>query len=188
MKTAAWLASLLVLMVVSGCQSVGPAPATPQRAASRPVAPTLDVAGELSTVHDAGATVTYFLKDGRTWSRPSAQFRVAYDMSSDRTLIVAGEDAQGSFVALIGSQPGLPADCVFALRYDGVDWGDSIESQGILWRKTPAFATLSGPIAPGTSYPDSTIFCMSGTGEAMWAIQIHPPGTGSAPVQSAAAP
>jgi hypothetical protein len=105
---------------------------------------------------------TYSLVDGRTWVRPNDQFRILYELQSGATLFVAGSDNDGEYVLLIGGQDGLPAACRYALRYGGRDWGDSIESQNLLWEKAPAFVGLNGPdLQSGSAYPDNAGFCLN---------------------------
>jgi hypothetical protein len=169
------LACVALLLAISGCTSNPPVTPTSPPAGVKPSPPTIEVAGELETSHESGGSITYFLKDGRQWSKPTADFRVAYDMASDRTLLVAGSDTKGEFVALVGSQPGLPAGCTFALRYDGVDWGDSIESQGLLWRKRPDFSAGQAAPTAGQAYPNATVFCLDAMAQVQAAIQVGPP-------------
>ncbi len=169
------LASVALLVVISGCATNPPTTPTGSPAGVKPSPPAIELAGELQTSHESDGSITYFLKDGRQWRKPTDAFRIAYDMASDRTLFVAGSDSNGEFVALVGSQPGLPAGCTFALRYDGVDWGDSIESQGILWKKRLDFTAGQAAPTAGHAYPNATVFCLDSMGHVVAAIQVHPP-------------
>jgi len=169
------LACAALLLAISGCTTDHPASPTRTPPGVKPSPPTLELAGELQTSHESDGSITYFLKDGRQWGKPTADFRIAYDMASDSTLLVAGSDSEGEFVALVGSQPGLPAGCTFALRYDGVDWGDSIESQGILWRKRSDFTAGQAAPTDGQAYPNATVFCLDAMAQVVAAIQVDPP-------------
>ena len=88
-------------------------------------------------------------------------------MPGSRTLFVAGTDTEGTFVALVGSQDGLPDECPFAVRYGGREWVDAIESQGVLWQKAPGFerpgfeSEVNLP-AGGDPYPDNAVLCLDG--------------------------
>lgn len=72
-----------------------------------PWPPLLQTIGILAGLREDAGTFAYTLIDGRTWTRVKDQFRIRYDMASDRTLFVAGNDEQGSYVLLIGSQQGV---------------------------------------------------------------------------------
>lgn len=173
------MVAMIVGLVVAGCSAV---PAT------RPDFPEFQAVGVLSGIEAFEARTVYTLADGRTWDRPNDQFRVAYDMPAAQTLFVAGQDQEGLYVLLIGSQQGLPADCLYSLRYGGREWGDAIESQGFLWHKASSFAGLATTPAAGADYPDNTLFCFNADAEVTAALQAVPNSSDSAPQQSATAP
>lgn len=156
---------------------------------SRPAASALDVVGVLLSVNEFDARTQYGLVDGTTWARPNDKFRILYDVPGENTLFVAGHDSQGEFVLLVGDQDGLPVDCTYALRFGGTDWGDAIESQGVLWRKTDDFTGLAGtPVGSGSAYPSNTGICLDGRAEATAVYLAEPPAGESdeAPPASAA--
>ena len=104
---------------------------------------------------------------------------------------MAGTDAEGSFVALVGSQDGLPDECPFAVRYGGREWVDSIESQGVVWQKAPGFerpgfeSEVNLPAA-GDPYPDNAILCLDGDARVTRVMLARPPTDDPGAVGSAA--
>lgn len=169
------VAASLALVVLLGCGTPRPAPSQ------------IETAGELVSSSASEGQSLYSLADGTSWVRPNDQFRVLYDMPGTRTLFVSGTDGQGTFVALVGSQDGLPADCPFAVRYGGREWGDAIESQGIMWRKAPELDSAIPTPASGADYPDNAILCLDSEGSVVRLIVATPPSGEPQPAGSAQA-
>jgi hypothetical protein len=177
--TRAHLAIVAVTALAAGCTSlVGP---------TRPAFPDFQTIGEVASVSEGAADTTYSLSNGQVWKRQNGQFRVAYDMSGDRTLFIAGQDQQGAYILLVGSQQGLPDDCTYALRYGGREWGDAVESQGFVWRKSGAFEVAPPMPALGGDYPGNTVFCLDEAAEVASFFEASADPS-SAPQQSATAP
>ncbi len=154
----------------------------------RPAAPMIDTIGVLSGINASTDRTTYTLADGRVWDRPNDQFRVAYDMPAAQTLFVAGADQDGTYVLLVGGQEGLPEDCPYALRYGGLDWGDAVESQGLLWPKAAGFTGIPDQPDVGADYPGNAGFCLDDHGR-VTSVYLAEPGLGApVPAGSAAAP
>lgn len=126
----------------------------------KPERPTVDMVGPLAGIQEGNKRITYTLEDGRQWVRARDEYEVVYDLPSGPTLFVALSNPAGTFVLLVGGQDGLPADCSYALRYGGREWGDSIESQGFLWPKADGFVPLPGGPASGGAYATNAGFCL----------------------------
>jgi len=75
-------------------------------------------------------------------------------------LVILGTDAEGPFLATFPTQDGLPDDC-FVENDPGIDRGSHIEILGILWRKSPGFASST---TFGSHYPPATRFCFDRNG------------------------
>ena len=66
-------------------------------------------------------------------------------------LVIIGSDAQGNFVASFPLQGGLPPDC-YRENAVGIERGDYIEAEGVLWAKAPDFTSLVQPaVGPKTA-------------------------------------
>ena len=170
-------------IVVGAVAACGTAPLT------RPPAAALDVVGPLQNVSEFESRTQYSLVDGTVWARPNDRFRVLYDMPGSNTLFVSGHDSQGEYVLLVGDQDGLPEGCVYALRYGGRDWGDSIESQGVMWTKAEDFVGLDGkPLTSGADYPTNAGFCLDQQARVTSVYLAEPPEGSQAPAGSAAVP
>ena len=168
------LAALVVSAIAAGC---GEAPVRPQR-------PTVDMVGPLAGIQEGDDRITYSLQDGRQWVRGRDEFEVVYDFPSGPTLFVALPDPAGSYVLLVGGQDGLPADCSYALRYGGRDWGDLIESQGFLWPKADGFVPLPGGPGNGTEYASNAGFCLDEHAAVTSVYTINPNDDNSGPAPS----
>ena len=119
--------------------------------------------------------------------RANDQFRLLYDMPGSRTLFVAGHDQQGTFVALVGSQDGLPVSCPFAVRYGGREWGDAIESQGVMWLKAAGLESEVATPATGSAYPDGTVLCLDEEARVKSLLLVSPQSSDQEPAGSGAA-
>ena len=174
------LAVGLTLMAIAGACSVS--------LPVRPAAPSIEKIGIVTGVNAYTDRTTYTFADGSAWDRPNDQYRVIYDLMGRQTLFVAGTDQDGTYVLLVGSQDGLPVDCAYALRYGGRDWGDGVESQGLLWPKAAAFAGLAVQPTVGTEYPGNAGFCLDDRGQVTSVYLAEPGSDGPVPVGSATAP
>jgi hypothetical protein len=150
--------------------------------ASRPALQAFDTVGLLAGVAEHADKVVYSLLDGRTWERPKDQFRVAYDLSSRSVLFLSATDADGTFVWLIGTPEGVPTDCKHVVRYGAREWGDAIESQGVLWPKAANFASTIPIPAVGETYPSAAFLCLDDHAQATSVMQNVPPADSSPPV------
>lgn len=180
--------SAVLVVLLSGALVVG---ACDQAVPTRPPDQQLDTVGTLADMSVGEDRAWYNLADGTTWSRPTDQFRVLYDLPSRTTLFVAGIDGQGEYVLLIGGMDGLPEDCPYALRYGGREWGDAIEAQGLLWPKANGFRALNGSSpAVGEEYPGDPGFCLDDQARVTSVYVVVPPSDPSTdqPAGSAAAP
>jgi len=133
------------------------------------------VIGPLLNVNEGDSRTMFSLADGTSWARDNDQFRTLYDLRGENTLFVAGHDNQGDYVLLVGDQDGLPEDCKYALRYGGRDWGDSIESQGLLWQKAPGFSQEEAVVNSGEAYPENAGFCLDDQGRIASVYLARPP-------------
>ena len=59
-------------------------------------------------------------------------------------------------------QDGLPESC-YVENEVGVDRGESVETRGVMWPKSPDF-TAAEVVAPNARYPAGTRFCLDRTG------------------------
>jgi hypothetical protein len=166
---------VLTIAIVAGCGGIPVKPAPPN----------LDTVGPLAGVSEGAESITYTLADGTVWAQPRDQFRILYDMPSGPTLFVAGTDRHGRYVLLIGGQDGLPDECTYALRYGGTEWGDSIESQGLLWAKAKGFAPLPDGPTSGGEYPGNAGFCLDDHGAVTSVYLATPTDEDSGPAPSA---
>jgi hypothetical protein len=176
MKLSRWLA-LTVIVVSTACSTPVPVRPPPQA---------LEVVAPLLSVSEFETRTMYSLTDGTSWTREKDQFRVLYDLPGVNTLFVAGRDAQGEYVLLVGDQDGLPDGCAYALRYGGRDWGDSIEAQGLLWPKAPGFDDSAAAVQSGQAYPTNAGFCVDDQASVTSVYLAEPlDGSGQAPAASA---
>ena len=174
------LAAGLTLLAVAGACSVS--------LPVRPADQSIEKIGVVTGGTDSQDRTTYTFADGSAWDRPKDQYRVIYDLMGRQTLFVAGTDQDGTYVLLVGSQDGLPADCAYALRYGGREWGDAVESQGLLWPKAEAFTGLAVQPGVGAEYPGNAGFCLDDRGQVTAVYLAEPGSDGPVPVGSATAP
>lgn len=154
--------------------TLGGACGTRESVPTRPPLPILDTVGVLAGDEAYADHRVFRLTSGRVWDRPNEAFRIAYDRAARSTLFVAGADSEGVFVLLIGGQEGLPAACEHAIGYGGHDWGDAIEAEGFLWRKSPTYA---GPVLSiGTELPTTVRVCLDERAQATTIVDIRPSG------------
>ena len=126
----------------------------------RPPTPNVEKVGIVVGGRESNESMTFTLGDGTAWTRRIGQFRFKYRAEGDRTLFVAGTDQEGTYVYLIGNQQGLPPECKYALRYGGREWGDAIESHGLLWPKAPNFVGIEAGPSYGAEYPQNAGLCL----------------------------
>ena len=129
--------------------------------AVRPSASTIDVVGLIAEARFPAAGVEIRLESGQTWQGQAGTFRQV--MNWGMKLLVVGTDANGVWMATLGPQGGLPADCYFTPER-GTEWGDGIDIAGVLWQKAPTFSFAETP-SVGSDYPIGTRFCMNEKGE-----------------------
>lgn len=133
--------------------------------ASPPSPPRIEMAGVIEEVHISDPDRTYVLVDGRRWEGRVDQVRVVMDWGGGQgDLFVSGSDAEGQFIALLGHQDGLPADCHFTPDA-GIERGRYVQIRGILWPKSSSFKSTINVPSPGQSYPGGTRFCFDDRGE-----------------------
>ena len=120
---------------------------------------------------------------GRVWERPKDQYRVTTISGESPDLLVAGQDAEGTYVMLIGGLDWLPEACRFTIGHGGRDWGDAIETEGLLWPKSPLFPPSS--LSVGTGYPKEVGFCLDEQARVESFVSVRPPQSDGAPVGSA---
>jgi hypothetical protein len=130
----------------------------------RPSPQVIELVGVIKRTAVDETRTRFELEDGRIWQRPTAEFRVAYDRGGDGSLLVIGRDQEGTYVVIAGGIEGLPPECRWVVGPDGRDWGDSVESIGLLWPKSPRFLRLPSTIAVGEVYPSRTRFCLDEQG------------------------
>lgn len=83
-------------------------------------------------------------------------------------LIILGSDTSGRFLAAFNPQDGTPAGC-YVDNAQGIDRGEFIELQGILWHKTADVASATSQPATGQAYPGGTRFCFDPSGS-IWQV------------------
>lgn len=148
---------LLVLSsVLSACFAPGPNPPTTL------VPPTIQIAGIATSVTQDNDAAHYELSDGRTFTARFINTRLLTD-SWGGQLIVAGQDADGPFLAAYMTQGGLPDDC-YVDNSRGIDRGFFVELRGVLWRKAGGFVQAQ-VVSPDFSYPGATRFCFNANAE-----------------------
>ena len=125
-----------------------------------PRSQTIQLVGVLRDTAIDADTTRYELEDGRIWQRQTDQFRVVYDHGGSGSLLVVGNDDEGDYVIVAGGIEGLPPECRWVIGPDGRDWGASVETIGLLWTKSPAFASSAAGNALGETYPSRTRFCL----------------------------
>lgn len=153
--------------VVAACGA--PAPSAPRSISIQTV-------GLLADERVYADHTEYILADGRMWTRPNGEFRVAYQAPSGSTLFIAGTDDRGPYVILVGGQDGLPSECAHAIGYGGTDLGSGVAVEGFVWPKAPGFAGDASP----TSYPTTTRFCLDDQGRVAARVEITKPAASSA--------
>ena len=75
---------------------------------------------------------------------------------------IIGSDRSGPFVASFPTQAGLPPDC-YRENAVGIERGQYIEAEGVLWSKAPTFTSAIHPDV-GSAYPAGTRFCFNSHG------------------------
>ncbi len=138
--------------------------------------------GVVASFEEGATRLIVRLVGGRVWERPSGQYRVTYVFGESPDLLVAGQDAEGTYVMLIGGLPWLPKECRFTIGHGGRDWGDAIETEGLLWQKSPLFPPSS--LSVGAEYPKEVQFCLDEQAR-VESLAVRPPQSDGAPVGSA---
>jgi hypothetical protein len=149
---------------------------------SRPPPQTIETVGVVRSFEEGANGLVVQFVEGRVWERPKGQYRVSYDFGEVPQLLVAGQDDQGTYIMLIGGLPWLPEDCRFTIGRGGREWGDAIETEGLLWPKSPLFSLSS--LSVGTEYPKDVQFCLDEQAR-IESFVTRPQGSDEAPVGSA---
>lgn len=153
---------------------------------SRPPSQSIVTVGVVRSFEEYADRVIVRFVGGRVWERPKDQYRVTYVFGESPDLLVAGQDAEGTYILLIGGLPWLPKECRFTIGHGGRDWGDAIEAEGLLWQKSPIYPPNS--LSVGAAYPKEVQFCLDEQGRIESFVTRQPPGSDGAPVGSAQAP
>ena len=130
-------------------------------AAVRPPTSTIDAVGLIADERIYADRVEFRLEGGQSWQGQTGTFRQILDWGA--RLLVVGTDPDGVWIATLGPQDGLPADCNF-IPEPGTDWGDGIAIAGVLWEKAPVFSPAETPNV-GSDYPGGTRFCVNEQGQ-----------------------
>ena len=110
--------------------------------AVRPPSSIIEAVGPIDEQRIYPDKVVYRLENGQVWEAQTGTFRTIMDWGG--TLLVAGSDADGRWVATLGPQDGLPETCYFTPER-GTEWGDGIAIAGVLFAKAPGFSPDSMP-------------------------------------------
>jgi hypothetical protein len=152
-----WL--VLLLALAFGCAPATEPPRSP---------PELLVIGIVSEVMVADPERRYVLEDGRIIDA-TPPVRILFDGGLGQPLVL-GRDAVGAFVAVFLVQDGLPPDCHLpGLGAVGIERGQFIEIEGILWRKAASFSSAEQPEL-GRTYEGSTRYCFDDRAEVAYTV------------------
>lgn len=144
--------------LIGACSPAEPSPP--------PAPPTFEALGILVSELVADPIRTYGLADGRSIDVSIDATRVLFNGGGLGQPFVLGSDANGSFVAIFSHQDGLPDDChIPGIGVVGIERGDFIEINNVLWRKSPSFEAAMALPAVGREYPSATRFCFDDQAE-----------------------
>ncbi len=147
---------LLACSLVSGC---APAALPTAEPTATPSLSRILTVGEVLTEQARAPSVSFGLADGRTVSFDLGSTRLIARGAGEPSLLVAGRDDTGEWLAVIGHQDGTPDDC-HVLNQPGYEMGTTIAIAGIRWTKAPALQAQGLTPARGAAYPDGTRFCL----------------------------
>ena len=139
-------------------------------AAIHPPTSTIRAVGLIADQRIYSDRIEFRLEGGLTWEGQVGSFRQILDWGA--RLLVVGTDPDGLWIATLGPQQGLPADCNF-IPEPGTDWGDGIAIAGVLWQKAPGFSADETP-GVGNDYPGGTRFCVNEHGQVASTIPNGP--------------
>jgi hypothetical protein len=144
-------------LLVMACGLTVPSPAAPP-----PAPPTIETTGILSDYRAADPIRTFVLEDGRTFEISLDDTRVLFEGGLGQPFVL-GRDATGRFVAVFSDQDGRPADChiVPAGGGRGIERGQFVEIEGILWRKSADFRSEVDIPPNGEPYTGVGGFCFN---------------------------
>ena len=147
------MAVVVLLAALTACSigvSSGPAP----------VPPTIQAVGVATDIRIYPDYTRIVFADGSVHEVPNSYRQVGE--STGFWLVIIGSDAEGNFVASFPTQGGLPPDC-YRENAAGIERGDYIEAEGVMWAKAPDF---SAPVQPavGSKYPPGMRFCFDDRG------------------------
>jgi len=146
------LAAVWIVALLAACTGSQPV---------RPPSSTIEAVGLIADARFYPDRVVYRLESGHVWEGQIGSFRSVMDWGAK--LLVVGSDADGRWVATLGTQGGLPDTCYFTPEV-GTDWGDGIAIGGVMWEKAPGFSADPTPTV-GRDYPGGTRFCLNTRGE-----------------------
>jgi hypothetical protein len=145
-----------ILLAVVACQLAEPTPSPPLN----PGASRIESVGWVASIAASSGAIRFVLEDGRDIEVDPSVSRQIHDGAGDRLLLVSARDPRGPWFAVIGTQVGLPNDCL-VLNERGTDWGAHIEIAGVAWTKAPEFRYSPDAVALGARYPEGTRFCLN---------------------------
>ena len=158
-------AALAALGAIGGCAPGEP----PETAVPREPSPVVERVGLIAAEEIHATNRTCRLSDGRVWEAQNGTFRILVDSGGGRRLLIAGRDATGTWLAVLGHQDGVPDDC-FVSNQRGREWPDAIGLLGFAWPKRGGFQAGGLKVATGFRYPDGTRFCFDEHGQVARAI------------------
>lgn len=145
-----------VLLVVVACAPAAPAESPPVDPGVSQIA----LAGRIASMTWSSTTARFVLDDGREIEVDSAVTRQVHDGAGDAPLLVIARDDRGPWFGVIGTQAGVPDDCL-VLNERGTDWGAHIEIAGVAWTKAAEFRSTVDVVPLGTRYPAGMRFCLN---------------------------
>jgi hypothetical protein len=164
-RHGAWpIAAFPTVLVLGSCGAL-------DLASPLPGPPTIQVVGMLADERIADSERTITLADGRTFVLDTWVTRIAFEGGLGHPFVI-GTDAAGPFAAGFAHQEGLPDDChILPAGGPGVERGDYVEIQGILWKKAADFDSDVAPPAAGKEWGDgATRFCFNEQAEIKSAV------------------
>lgn len=154
MTTPGLRTTLVAMLAAATASAACSAPAVP------PPSSSIEAAGLIADARFYDDRVVYTLESGRTWEAQTGTFRTVMDWGVK--LLVAGQDANGRWIATFGTQAGLPDTCYFTPE-PGTEWRDGIAIAGVLFPKAPGFSFATPAL--GRDYPIGTRFCFNLDGQ-----------------------
>lgn len=128
---------------------------------SAPSPPTLLAVGVATDIQIHRDYTRIVFADGSVHEVPNS-YRQVGESPGNSWLVIIGSDAHGSFLASFPTQGDLPPDC-YRENAAGIERGEYIEAEGVMWAKAPDFSSSVQP-AVGRDYPLGTRFCFDDRG------------------------